>query len=158
MKNIKDLLLTWLVIMPMVGVFYLMVKVDNAWAWWLEWYYTYRGIPFYKSHDKFSVHIMRTGDPVKKDKMNNESPLSGLRKAFLEAPDNQMDISLRELVEKWDEPPTAIQILEVVDKAIYWGAASGFVVSALQMILDVAIKEENTTLDELVEKAVWRNL
>jgi hypothetical protein len=155
-KNIGDWLIAW----PLIGLFYLIIYYGKAQAWWLERYYTFRKIPFYKSPDKFGHYIIRLKNPIKKDTMNNtdnKNNLSGLKQLFLEAPDTQMDPSLRELVAKWDEHPTAIQILEVLDKAIYWGAASGFVVSTLQMMLDAVMIHEGTTLEELAEKAVWRN-
>lgn len=89
--------------------------------------------------------------------MANEN-LFELRKLFLDAPESQIDPSLVELIKKWDDHPTALQILEVLDKAIFWGAASGFVVSSLRIMLGAAMTEEDVTLEQLAEKAVWRNV
>lgn len=88
--------------------------------------------------------------------MANEN-LVELRKLFAEAPEGQLDPALVELVKKWDVTPTALQILEVLDKAIFWGAASGFAVTALQVMLGAAMTDEGVTLEQLTEKAVWRN-
>lgn len=81
-----------------------------------------------------------------------------LKAMFLIAPNSQLDTSMKPLVEQWDDEPTAIQILEVLDQCIYAGLASGFTVTAMQMMLDRALQRENSTLDDLVPLATWRNL
>jgi len=53
-------------------------------------------------------------------------------------------------------PPTALQILEVIDMCVAGGLSSGFVIRLLQMLLDAAIKSEETTYDKVVSQAVWR--
>ena len=84
------------------------------------------------------------------------SELIGMKQLMLEAPDGQLDASMMPLIEKWDDPPTSLQILEVLDKCINYGLASGFVVSALQIMLDTTMINEETTLEQLVPLAVWR--
>lgn len=81
-----------------------------------------------------------------------------MKAMFLIAPNNQLDSSMKPLVEKWDDEPNAIQILEVLDQCIYAGLASGFTVTAMQMMLNRAMQRENITLDDLVPLATWRNL
>lgn len=81
-----------------------------------------------------------------------------IKDAWLAAPGDSMNESIKNIIrEKWDDEPTAIQILEALDHCIYWGAASGFVVSGLNIMLEHAMKREGLTLDVLVEEAVWRN-
>ncbi len=79
-----------------------------------------------------------------------------IKEVFLEAPEEQIDKSVFPLIELWDDDPTAIQILRVLDQIVYTGAASEFVVTALDMMLQRAIVNEGQSLDELVKQAVWR--
>lgn len=81
-----------------------------------------------------------------------------LKSMFIVAPDNQLDASMQPLIAKWDDEPTAIQILEVLDQCIYAGLASGFTISILQTMLAHAQQRENLTLDDLVPLATWRDL
>jgi len=75
---------------------------------------------------------------------------------LLTAPDSQLDESMKPLIKKWSNPPTALQILEVLDKCIYASLASGFVVTLLQMAYEALCKNENTTHDDVVKLATWR--
>lgn len=84
------------------------------------------------------------------------SELAGLKQLMLEAPEGQLDPSMLPLIEKWDSEPKAIQILEVLDKCIYYGASSDFVVSVLQIMLEYSMAAEGITLEQLVPLAVWR--
>lgn len=83
--------------------------------------------------------------------------MSTIKKLLLEAPDGQLDACVFPLIEKWDEPATAIQILEVLDKVIYAALGSGFVVTLLQTLYDEARKREGKTDVEVVALATWRN-
>lgn len=59
MSNIKNffvLLFVYCIILP---IMYVLIWYDKVTAMWLEWYYTKRGIRFYKRWDKFSYVIMR---------------------------------------------------------------------------------------------------
>lgn len=71
--------------------------------------------------------------------------------------DSQLDASMFEKIRSWSDPPTALQILEVLDACIFSGLASGFVVKLLQVYLESTMAHEGTTLDKLVEHATWRN-
>lgn len=79
-----------------------------------------------------------------------------LKQILLDAPDGQLDECMKPLIEKWDNPPKAIQLLEVVDHIIHAALASGFILSLLQMMLHEAIAAEGTTHEELVKLATWR--
>lgn len=76
---------------------------------------------------------------------------------LLTAPDSQLDKSMLLYIEKWGSTPTALQILEVVDKCSRYALASGFMMSILNMLLDTAIQIEGITYNELVKQAEWRN-
>lgn len=79
-----------------------------------------------------------------------------IREYLLKAPDTQLDAAVKPLIEKWDEDPTPLQILEVLDLCIHDALASGFVVSTLQAIYDVQCKKSNTTHEEVEKLASWR--
>lgn len=83
--------------------------------------------------------------------------MSGLSDLLLEAPDSQMDSVLKPLVKAWSSPPVALQVLEVLDKAIFGSLASGMVIQVLQAEYRSALETEGKTHDELVKLAVWRN-
>lgn len=82
--------------------------------------------------------------------------MNELKELLLTASDSQLDACMHPLIKKWDEPPTPIQILEVLDHCINGALASGFMVAALQAIYDSTCKKNNTTHDEVVKNAVWR--
>lgn len=75
---------------------------------------------------------------------------------MLKAPPGQLDHSLFPLIEKWDDPVTALQLLEVLDQCIHASLASGMVVSLLQAKYTEALKREHTKHEEVVKLATWR--
>ena len=79
-----------------------------------------------------------------------------IQEVLLAAPVGQMDESLKVLIRKWSDPPKALEILEVLDLAIHGALASGVAVKTLQIIYDVALKEEGLTHEGLVPQATWR--
>jgi hypothetical protein len=76
---------------------------------------------------------------------------------LLKAPDRQLDAQMKPLIEKWSDPPTALQVLEVLDYCIHGSLASGFVVSVLQILYDMRCKAEGVTHEQLEPQATWRN-
>jgi len=83
--------------------------------------------------------------------------MSELAKMLLEAPDSQLDAAMKPYIEKWSDPPKAIQILEVLDHCIHGSLANDLVIKALQLFYDQACKVEGVTHAALVPQAVWRN-
>ncbi len=79
-----------------------------------------------------------------------------LRSMLLAAPDTQLDESQKILIQKWSEPPTALQILEVLDNCVHASLGSGFVVKLLQHLYDIACDMQDTTNEEVVKLATWR--
>jgi len=75
---------------------------------------------------------------------------------LLKAPDHELDASMHSLIQKWSDPPKAIQLLEVIDHCIYGSLASGFILSAFQMMYTQALKNENLTHEDLIPLAIWR--
>lgn len=158
-KQVAAFLFEVVIVWPAIGIFYVIVTLDNAWAWYIQRYYNFRRIPYIVRRDKFSATVIRTGNPGEaKEKDMNTPDLTGLKMLLLKAPDTQLDHSLFPLIEKWDDTPKAIQVLEVLDKCIFYGAASGFTVSVLEELLRITMKLENVTLEQLEPLAVWRNM
>ena len=86
--------------------------------------------------------------------MNN---MTTTKEIWLQAPEEQLDNSIKNIIrDKWDDDPTAIQILEAVDHCVYWGA-SLFVVTALNAYMQAALKREGKTFEELITEATWRD-
>lgn len=80
-----------------------------------------------------------------------------IREIFLQAPESQLDPEMKPLIEKWNSPsPTALQVLEVLDKCIFCSLASGFVVSALQALYEGCLKKDGMTHEEAEKLATWR--
>lgn len=79
------------------------------------------------------------------------------KEMLLSAPDGQIAHSLFPLIEQWDDEPTSLQILEVIDKSIYSALASSFVLKVLNIFLEQALERESKTLEDLVPLATWRN-
>lgn len=81
-----------------------------------------------------------------------------MKTLLLLAPDSQLDAQMKPLIEQWSDPPTSLQILEVVDHCIHASLASGFVVSALQALYEAALKNEGIKHEDNVPKATWRSV
>jgi hypothetical protein len=79
-----------------------------------------------------------------------------LASIFLSMSDAALDAKAKLLIEKWDDEPTAKQILEVLDWCIHCALANGFVISSLQAFYDIACRREEKTHEELVKNASWR--
>ena len=79
-----------------------------------------------------------------------------IREALCAAPDSQLDAAMFPLIRKWDDPPTALQVLEVLDACVHGSLASSFVIKVLDGLYAVACKREGVTHDQVVARASWR--
>lgn len=79
-----------------------------------------------------------------------------IRDLLTQLSDDQIDASMIPLLKGWAEPPTALQVLEVLDKCIHGSLASGFVVTVLEAAYDQALAREATTHEAVVQGATWR--
>ena len=77
---------------------------------------------------------------------------------LMEAPEGQLDPKMKTYIEKWSDPPTAVQLLEVLDHCIHGGLASGMVIALLQGYYRSTLDNEKTTHEEVVKNATWRSL
>lgn len=80
-----------------------------------------------------------------------------LKQLLLEAPEGHIDPSAMDTIEVWDDEPLAIQILKTLDMCVHSGLSSGFVIGVLETLLDVAMKNEQITYEELTKQAIWRD-
>jgi len=76
--------------------------------------------------------------------------------ALLVAPDSQLDGKAKEYIRKWDDPPTALQVLEVLDWCVWAAWASGFTMHVLHILFEEALKREETTREKVEKEAKWR--
>ena len=79
-----------------------------------------------------------------------------MRDKLLTAPEGQIDPAVLKIIERWDSPGTAANVLETLDCAVYCGGASEFVMQVLHILLERAIISEKTTYDAVVKNATWR--
>ena len=75
---------------------------------------------------------------------------------LLVAPDTQLDASMKPFIQKWSDPPTALQILEVLDHCVHASLASGLVINVLDTLYSIACKDEKISHEEVVKLATWR--
>jgi len=80
-----------------------------------------------------------------------------IKELLLEAPEGQLDASMKDLIKNWAIPIPSIQILEVIDKSVNASLASSFVIFALESIYNDALSRENISHEEVVKLATWRN-
>lgn len=79
-----------------------------------------------------------------------------IKELLLKAPDYQIDESMKEKIKSWSDPIKAVEILEVLDHCIFASLASGFIIKTLQLLYDIALRDEGTTHEEVVKSATWR--
>ena len=84
---------------------------------------------------------------------------NGMIKAhYLRAPETQIGAHTMATIQQWDDSPTAIQLLETIDSAVYTADSSTFVIKTLEVFLERAIADEQTTYEALVKRATWRKI
>jgi hypothetical protein len=76
---------------------------------------------------------------------------------YLRAPETQIGVHTMDTVKTWDDSPRAIQLLRTIDSAVYGADCSTFVIRTLELFLDRAIADEQTTYEALVKRATWRD-
>jgi hypothetical protein len=91
--------------------------------------------------------------------MNNKYDYTNLIELLLVAPEDQLDPSVRSLIEKWNRPmPKAVQVLEVLYKCVFSSRCSDFVVGTLETIYERALENENVTRAEIEKLVAWYDL
>lgn len=74
---------------------------------------------------------------------------------ILEAPDSQLDESVFNDIKGWNLEPSALDILFILDKIVYFSLGSEFTVSMFGMVLAQAMIEEDIDMDELTSQRNW---
>lgn len=80
-----------------------------------------------------------------------------LKQILLNAPESAFEPALKELVESWDEEPTALELLRLLDEAAYIGGANEAVMQILDRCLHDRLGIEGITMDDLIGEAAWRH-
>jgi hypothetical protein len=86
--------------------------------------------------------------------MKEYNELVGLLKV---APSNHLDPIALAKINIWDDMPSSIQVLEVLDMCIYGSLGSALTVAVLQALYDMLLKMENITHEDNLQFATWRN-
>lgn len=66
------------------------------------------------------------------------------------------DEKAKTLIESWEDEPKSIQILEVLDKSIYFSWTGSLGVQCLQTAYECALKREGVSHDHNIDLAQWR--
>ena len=82
--------------------------------------------------------------------------MSDLIDALMAAPDTQLDAAMKPYIQKWSDPPTATQVLEVLDHCIHASLASSVVVQILQSLYEDACSRSGLLHEDVVKHAIWR--
>lgn len=80
-----------------------------------------------------------------------------LHSLLLLAPDDHLDASMIELVKGWSDPPTPLQILEVLDKCTNYALASDLAMNAILALYHEALDEAEMQHEDLLSNAIWRS-
>jgi len=91
---------------------------------------------------------------MKENKIMNYKEITD---ALLNMSDQALDKTAKEMIAKWGEKPTALSILHTLDMCVHGSLCSGFCINVMDVMLKEAIKEENTSMEELNKQAHWRN-
>ena len=86
-----------------------------------------------------------------------EQQLKEFKYLFSNAPNDQIDETLKDRIKEWNEIPKAIEILQMLDYAVMYSLASEFAISVLEMALKVSLENENLTINDLLPQAWWRD-
>lgn len=79
-----------------------------------------------------------------------------LKSTILAAPDGHLDESVKPLIENWDEEPTSLQVLEVLDKCVHGGLASDMLMLLFNNVYVQALEKEGKLHNDNVQLATWR--
>jgi hypothetical protein len=75
---------------------------------------------------------------------------------LLKLSDESLDPSMKVLLKAWPEKPSAIQILEVLDRGVFGALTSDFVMNLLMVGYEEACRAEGVTHEDVVKLATWR--
>ncbi len=81
-----------------------------------------------------------------------------IKSVLLAAPVSQFDEVMHPFVQKWDDPPTSLQLLEVLDLCILCAHGSDLVITLLQTVYDETLQREQKKHEDNVPLATWRKM
>lgn len=77
---------------------------------------------------------------------------------MLEAPAGQIDPYIREMIRRWSEPESALDVLQTLDAVVLICPDDSFMVKTLQYMLQTKLKITNQSYDDLIKEAIWRKM
>lgn len=80
-----------------------------------------------------------------------------IRDMLLQGSERSIDAHPRWVITKFDDKPTAIQWLELLDSIVRYASADPFVHRVAEIMFEQAMKEEAVTRDDLAPLAWWRS-
>lgn len=75
---------------------------------------------------------------------------------LVQAPPTQLDPAVVAEIRAWSTPPEAVQIFATLDTCVRTNRATKLVLLMLDDLLLDALEREQTTLEQVVERARWR--
>tara|TARA_R110002153_G_scaffold36023_6_gene106830 strand:+ start:905 stop:1189 length:285 start_codon:yes stop_codon:yes gene_type:complete len=76
---------------------------------------------------------------------------------MMTAPETQLSNSVKDVMKKWGDEVSALEILYVLDLMIFGSLASSFIVTTFQIFFNKAVEEEGSTVEAVIEKRDWNN-
>lgn len=79
-----------------------------------------------------------------------------IKSLLQQAPNEQLDACMQPLIAAWDDPPTCLQVLEVLDHCAHSALASDFTMGVLNIMLEMRLNDEQKTMQDITPLATWR--
>lgn len=79
-----------------------------------------------------------------------------IKSLLQQAPNEQLDSSVQPMIAAWGEPPTSLQVLEVLDQCAHSALASQFTMGVLNIMLELRLDAEGKTMQDITPLATWR--
>lgn len=86
-----------------------------------------------------------------------EQQLKEFKLLFLNAPNDQIDDTLKERIREFSDVPKAIELLQALDYASMYSLGSDFAISVIDVAFKLAMQHEQIDIETLLSQAWWRD-
>lgn len=86
-----------------------------------------------------------------------EQQLKEFKILFLNAPNDQIDDTLKERIREWGDVPKAIELFQALDYATMYSLGSEFAISVIDVAFKLAMELEQVDIQTLLTQAWWRD-
>ena len=86
-----------------------------------------------------------------------EKQLKEFKILFLNAPNDQIDDTLKERIREWGDVPKAIELFQALDYANMYSLGSDFAISVIDIAFKLAVENEKIDIETLLNQAWWRD-